>query len=331
MISVAEDTMGWWENAEPEDGGLFGIDPKTDAIKPLPLTNFPKGVPFHPHGLSIDPSRSFLYVINHAFDKGGERVEVFKVTGDSLDNLLLRHYQSIVLDDFLQGVSNDLVFVREGFLLVTQWRAFREVERSKGRQAKSYLSTLVELGNLLDVLHSGNWSHIWGCSFDHKKQGTVRASCLKTSPGVNQPNGIIIGDDNLIYVAQPVQKVITVYEFENDKLVPRKSIETPFSIDNLVKLENGVLMGGGTFLHAFVEFSTELEKRSARPRDKFVPGSVIEIRKEEGGEYEISTTHVIPGELHSGISVAFKHNKKVFLGSWFDEGILVCPAQGNAN
>lgn len=35
---------------------------------------------FHPHGIFFHQPSSMLYTINHAYMKGGERIEVFKVT-----------------------------------------------------------------------------------------------------------------------------------------------------------------------------------------------------------------------------------------------------------
>jgi hypothetical protein len=37
-------------------------------------------VAFHPHGIFFHQPSSMLYTVNHAYMKGGERIEVFKVT-----------------------------------------------------------------------------------------------------------------------------------------------------------------------------------------------------------------------------------------------------------
>ena len=39
------------------------------------LVNFPNEIAFHPLGMSLFQDN--LYVINRAYDKGGERIEVF--------------------------------------------------------------------------------------------------------------------------------------------------------------------------------------------------------------------------------------------------------------
>lgn len=50
-------------------------DPK---LIPLKIYGFPKELAFHPHGIYLYTKRSvrYLYVINHAYNNGGERVEV---------------------------------------------------------------------------------------------------------------------------------------------------------------------------------------------------------------------------------------------------------------
>jgi hypothetical protein len=45
----------------------------------LELAGFPADVAFHPHGLFYHRPTSKLYVVNHAYARGGERVEVFRV------------------------------------------------------------------------------------------------------------------------------------------------------------------------------------------------------------------------------------------------------------
>jgi hypothetical protein len=41
------------------------------------MVNFPAGVAFHPHGFGLFYDQDLLFVINHAYKDGGERVDVF--------------------------------------------------------------------------------------------------------------------------------------------------------------------------------------------------------------------------------------------------------------
>lgn len=43
------------------------------------MKDYPEGVAFHPHGFYYLKPAGMLFVVNHAYGKGGERVEVFKL------------------------------------------------------------------------------------------------------------------------------------------------------------------------------------------------------------------------------------------------------------
>jgi hypothetical protein len=69
------------------DGGIHLIDIESKRIIKLEIKDFPKNISFHPHGIYI--SNDELYIINHAYSRGGERVEVFKLE-DIEDNFLVK-------------------------------------------------------------------------------------------------------------------------------------------------------------------------------------------------------------------------------------------------
>lgn len=48
-------------------------------MAPLLLEGFPSKTAFRPHGLDFLPETGELFVVNHAFAMGGERIDVFKV------------------------------------------------------------------------------------------------------------------------------------------------------------------------------------------------------------------------------------------------------------
>lgn len=66
-------------------GNLFAIwnvdtpgqDPKTARLE---LEGFPEGIAFRPHGMHFQRETGELFVINHAYSQGGERIDVFKVS-----------------------------------------------------------------------------------------------------------------------------------------------------------------------------------------------------------------------------------------------------------
>ena len=52
-------------------------DPKTARLE---LEGFPEGTAFRPHGMHYQRETGELFVINHAYSQGGERIDVFKVS-----------------------------------------------------------------------------------------------------------------------------------------------------------------------------------------------------------------------------------------------------------
>jgi len=63
-----------------------------DQIHQLPLTGFPPDVAFHPHGIYLDRPTSKLYVVNHAYNRGGERIDVFLLSHNDYKQVLCYHH-----------------------------------------------------------------------------------------------------------------------------------------------------------------------------------------------------------------------------------------------
>lgn len=51
----------------------------TFQLEQVKIENFPYDVAFHPHGIFLDRENQQLYVVNHAYAKGGERIDIFNV------------------------------------------------------------------------------------------------------------------------------------------------------------------------------------------------------------------------------------------------------------
>ncbi|CAM9912397.1 unnamed protein product, partial [Discosporangium mesarthrocarpum] len=71
--------------AQTPDGAIYAIWDVDAQVRQTPKTwrlemrNFPEDVAFHPHGLHFNRDTSEIFVVNHAYAKGGERIDVFKV------------------------------------------------------------------------------------------------------------------------------------------------------------------------------------------------------------------------------------------------------------
>lgn len=79
------------------------------TLQKLPLKDFPEDVEFNTHGMSIRHEDQTLYAINHAFLKGGERVEVFKIRSDPDKVPYQLDYQYSITSDWLKKYANGLL------------------------------------------------------------------------------------------------------------------------------------------------------------------------------------------------------------------------------
>jgi hypothetical protein len=131
-------------------GSIWAIyDADTDHYQasPLPISGFPEDIAFHPHGIHIREvaSKKLLYVINHAYDRGGDRVEVFKIIAHPETSTLSLEYEySIDIGPKWLGNLNDLIVPEDDHLLITHYIPYPDAETGYSPyfnfQSSQYLS-----------------------------------------------------------------------------------------------------------------------------------------------------------------------------------------------
>ncbi|CAM9090142.1 unnamed protein product [Scytosiphon promiscuus] len=77
MRSIGAEASPWGDLFAIWDVDKPGKDPKTAILE---IEGFPEDTAFHPHGMNYRPETGELFVINHAYSQGGERIDVFKVS-----------------------------------------------------------------------------------------------------------------------------------------------------------------------------------------------------------------------------------------------------------
>ena len=96
-----------------KNGGLIAwrLDDIENSQHLVRLVKFPEGVRFQAHGIYLEKESHTLFVLNHAYKYGGERVDVFRLSEQ--DNKVVATYmRSIKFTDLnLNGVLNDLTVV----------------------------------------------------------------------------------------------------------------------------------------------------------------------------------------------------------------------------
>jgi hypothetical protein len=56
------------------------FDTNREAVK-LEIKDFPENIAFHPHGIALFNNNE-VYVLNHGYSRGGERVEKFTIRSE---------------------------------------------------------------------------------------------------------------------------------------------------------------------------------------------------------------------------------------------------------
>ena len=83
LIGASNDNLKLWELEQfginkSENGKIFVFNLQTETLKLHEIKGFPADIAFHPHGIHLY-KQAFIYVINHAYKYGGERIEVIKI------------------------------------------------------------------------------------------------------------------------------------------------------------------------------------------------------------------------------------------------------------
>ena len=268
----------YWSMEEARGSALFALEVGSGTLWPLPIAAFPSARALRPHGLALfrvpgdesHDSSQLLYVVNHAYAQGGERIEVllvqrnraFRANASAPDTepaaaseppVHLRYLRSI-FDSTHQreamGVLNDVAPVRGG-VFVTQYMPV--CDASDGRVPPSFAQGLAQLSNLAAWMLDLGWSRIWYCP-DRENESSLAAQlhssnttndndepsaqCRVVAVGGAMFNGISIDEHRqLAVVADAIKRTIEVWSLPEldrpERLVHLASIPLPFAVDNV--------------------------------------------------------------------------------------------------
>ena len=292
---------------------LFNID--TEELQEIPIINFPKDIPFHPHGIDLFQNK-FIYIINHAFNykKCNERIEIVEIIKDNNKFKELKYIKSIILPNNFFGtlngitaVSNDVIY----FTTANPWHMPNGNEENRLFHKLRY-----KYGNLITTLLN---LKLTGMYQYHK--GKIKL--IKESKGIMN-NGIIFDEENkLIYMAYTIPKQFSIYDVKNElnpKLI--KTIENEYAFDNFfMNKTSGIIYAG--IIGKLYDFS----KATDYYREYGEWGNIDMY----GGFQTIDTrnNHIIKIQhmsknLLRGISSGMQVGKKQIMTAALEGGILIC-------
>ena len=339
MILSSDDRFTLWEKnfgpTNTPNGGLYALYKENgeNRLISLELTNFPSVDAFHPHGIYYFEDKSLLFVVNHAYGKGGERIDVFSVNvGNSPQSPVTVTFLYYIGKDFFSlnsmGSLNDLAVISEGEFYVTQYRYFTDA--LDGRNNKSLKSLLKELGNLVVALFNIPLSKVYFCKYSlpDSSMTSVSVECNAVAAS-SMYNGISHRPaDGKVLLASTINNQLHVFNrnlsSKTGEIVLQSKIPSIYSIDNIeydAKHDEFILSSIGAF-HYHVARVHSLHGGVER----YSPGGgqAIQFSGSNSLGYTLRPLAITDGTVLSGVSVAARLQDSVVLGSWEDNGILVC-------
>jgi hypothetical protein len=324
LISGSNDNGKLWEREEfklkTPNGKMVVVDTSKSIsehkIEDLLVNNFPKDFKFHPHGLYLYKNK-YIYVINHAYNKGGERVEVFEIV-DTDNKIELNHLRSIPMDKEYTGIFNSLVVIGDNDeMLITTFLSSPDCPQ-KGRQS-SLLTTL----RMVSVPALGlKWTYIHHC----------RGNQCKIVPGSESvmSNGITYDTKrNKIYSVNGSKEGQMVYKFSLNKnneesiLTLEKKILIGYVTDNLKYDEESGLITGGIIgrMADYFDVVEYLKKHGNLGGELRVPSGSCQIDTNQDDKVDVL---VMQDDQLYVIATAVIVNNLVYHSSSVDDGILIC-------
>jgi len=309
-------------------------------IQELPIINYPEGVNFHPHGIYIRKEDRTLYVINHAYEKGGERIDVFGIAtaddgDDDIENDIPNRldYQYSITSDWMKkemnGILNALVVVEKNKFYVTQYLPIPE-----GHDGWLSFETYIDLERFKMLVFGKKDTYVWYCEYNNASTGSSSLDCKKVAGQFGGANGITHNNDySKIFVAD--HKTITIFDRNpsSNELEGRRTIVVPNLVDNVIFDDVSGNVYGGTinnlwytvFVHPFPEESEDSTS------------GLIELAfNQENKEGSSSTLwemrEVLSSSKLNAISNGLRMNKFYVMGAGGlgYPGLLICPAAEEA-
>jgi hypothetical protein len=274
-------------------GEIVSIDIIFRKSTPVEIRYFPQDIGFHPHGMYVKDS--YLYVVNHAFSKGGERLEKFYINtrwGISLD-----HVASIQLPSELAGTISDILVIDDHKFIATQW-----VASGTSFPLSEYVNSYYRMYKFF----FGSYAAMLECNVNNNK-----AMCKELDYG-QMLNGIVkVGDK--IFVADTLAKQLLVYN-TGFNLFTKQVHSLSFHPDHLTysEADSAVYIAG--YISNFHILSRMTEQIS------IASGSIARFNLKS----EI-VKNVLSSSSFSCISSVVPFRDWYILGSWDEKSAYLCP------
>lgn len=293
-----------------ENGKIISFNILSKQFSVLPLYNYPDSIAFHPHGMYLF-KKEIIYVINHGFDKGGERIEKFRINEKEGKITSLTYIQSFILPESLKGTLNDLVALKEDeFYFTSSYYTLLDTKNND-------IGTLNKIASLISIALNKKLTYAY-YYYDKK------AIQLSNAKGILL-NGITLNDKlNILYICDSLGKTVSIYSINKKKHQTIKLIKTlyiEYGCDNLSfdpKTDQVYVTIMGR-VKDFLELSFNY-KLTRKLEVKEIYNGIITISKFNTFSLSLMFKNKMMGVSNSII----KNNNLAILSSCVDNGIMIC-------
>ena len=319
VLMGTDDRMTLWHtpNKGPNDtypGAITTMKLPKDMsdyplIHPVDIQNWPKDVAFHPLGLYI--RNETLFVLNNAYQKGGSRIEVLKISGIKSGQIELTWLKSIQLPEYMYGIVNDIAVTSDSEVFITTWHS--QPDSPSGRSQ----SILSKIRIALEMLLGLEWTYLYRCRISDKDTIT---GCDVVTTGILM-NGVTVRKDE-IWVADTVKKTVKRMKMDKEKVVEMEEIKSEYGVDNLEYDEGSdkIYMGVQARGWDFISFISKAHS-GERPEGGIM-GGCDELDPKTG-----EIRHILMQERQNAVSSCARNGMFIMMGSWQEPHVLVCPME----
>lgn len=277
-------------------GGFVSISLDPFEYRPIKITGFPAEVDLHPHGVFLHRDK-WLYAVNYAFNRGGQRVEVFELSKAPLE---LKYLRSVIFSAEYMGSLNDLVVLDEGTLYVSSF--LPSPVDDKDPENHSFFGRLFwwTFFKTTEVLKCDVTTDLATCSSQLKGQ---------------QMNGITT-DGTDVYINDLHAREITRLKIDSatKTLSVAEVIKVSAPIDNIeYNVATKRIYGG-----AMATLTKQMQFSYGEPK---LPGTVVEVEWTLEG-WKSNELMTLDG-MHT-VSSAPRWGDYVVVGTWHDTKIARC-------
>ena len=289
----------------------------------LEITNTPNIYSFHAHGLYVNNNK--LYVLNHAYKSGGERLDVFNIDINNKKAVLI---DSFIFPSELYGITNDIVVLDnkndEDSFFVTTWQLFPHTEHGPNK-----------LLHFLNIFIIGalriEKTYVYSCSFKNRD-----CRILEETKGLMNNSVTYNKNKSTLYVSDSILSTIKQYEVKPDlknkghnllKYISQYKMD--YMLDNIEynektnKIYASLISRGGDYFK-IADHVKKYKYFPAPSNTSFGASGSAEINLSLNIKDSKFTRYLNFNNKILGGSSGVVYDNKIYYGSWGDNAICVC-------